>query len=72
MDTPETWDEWKAFARKHQEVYLRWQQILGVQDTKRDQSSSKRKDLNKWQQGFNSKRTERDPNVLRVLNVSVV
>ena len=64
MDTPDTWEEWKECARKCQEVYLHWRQILGVQDNKKDQSSSKKKDLNKWRQGFNSKRTDRDPNAM--------
>ncbi len=47
MDTPDTWDKWKASARKRQDVYLCWRQILGVTDTKKDQSSSKKKDLNR-------------------------
>src|SRR6266404_7919138 len=64
MDTPDTWEEWKASTCKHQDVYLHWQQILGVNDNKKDQSSSKKKDLNKWCQGFNSKCTERDPNAM--------
>ncbi len=55
MDTLDTWEEWKESTRKHQDVYLRWRQILGVNDNKKDQSSSKKKDLNKWRQGFNSK-----------------
>ncbi len=64
MDNPDSWDEWKESARKCQEVYIRWRQILGVTDTKRDQSSSKKKDLNRWRQGFGSKRTEKDPNAM--------
>ena len=64
MDTPNTWEEWKASAHKHQDVYLCWQQILGVNDNKKDQSSSKKKDLNKWCQGFNSKCTDHDPNTM--------
>ncbi len=48
MDTLDTWEEWKASTRKCQDVYLHWQQILGVTDNKKDQSSSKKKDLNKW------------------------
>jgi len=64
MDTLNTWEEWKNSARKRQDVYLRWQQILGVSDNKKDQSSSKKKDLNKWRQGFNSKRADRDPNTM--------
>jgi len=64
MDTLNTWEEWKNSAHKRQDVYLRWQQILGVSDNKKDQSSSKKKDLNKWQQGFNSKHTDRDPNAM--------
>src|SRR6266481_2565311 len=56
MDMPDTWQDWKDSAHKHQEVYLCWQQILRVSDNKKDQSSSKKKDLNKWRQGFNSKR----------------
>src|SRR6267378_1749873 len=64
MDNPDSWDEWKESARKRQEVYIRWRQILGVADTKRAQSSSKRKDLNQWRQGFGSKRTEKDPNAM--------
>jgi len=64
MDTPDTWEEWKASARKCQDIYLRWQQILGITDNKKDQSSSKKKDLNKWCQGFNSKRADRDPNTM--------
>src|SRR6266403_3782599 len=64
MDNPDSWDEWKESARKRQEVYIRWRQILGVADTKRDQSSSKKKDLNRWRQGFGSKRTEKDPNAM--------
>src|SRR6266404_1648185 len=64
MDTPNTWEERKASAHNHQEVYLCWQQILGVNDNKKDQSSSKKKDLNKWCQGFNSKCTDHDPNTM--------
>src|SRR6266404_508026 len=64
MDTPDTWQEWKESARKCQEIYLRWRQILGITDSKKDQSSSKKKDLNKWWQGFNSKRAECDPNAM--------
>ncbi len=64
MDNPDSWDEWKELAWKCQEVYLKWRQILGVQDTKKEQSSSKKKDLNRWRQGFNSKRTEKDPNAM--------
>ncbi len=64
MDNPDSWDEWKESARRRQEVYIRWRQILGVTDTKRDQSSSKKKDLNRWRQGFGSKRTEKDPNAM--------
>src|SRR6267378_2504341 len=64
MDNPDSWDEWKESARKRQEVYIRWRQILGVSDTKKDQPSSKRKDLNRWRQGFGSKRTEKDPNAM--------
>jgi len=64
MDTPDTWEEWKASAHKHQDVYLHWRQILGVGNNKKDQSLSKKKDLNKWCQGFNSKRTECDPNTM--------
>ncbi len=64
MDTPDTWEEWKASARRCQDVYLCWRQILGVADNKKDQSSSKKKDLNKWCQGFNSKCTGRDPNTM--------
>ncbi len=30
MDLPDSWDEWKESARKRQEVYLCWRQILGV------------------------------------------
>ncbi len=64
MDNPDSWDEWKESACKRQEVYLKWQQILGVSDTKKEQSSSKKKDLNRWRQGFNSKQTEKDPNAM--------
>ena len=64
MDTLDTWEEWKTSAQKHQDVYLRWRQILGVSDNKKDQSLSKKKDLNKWCQGFNSKCMERDPNAM--------
>ena len=64
MDNPDSWDEWKESARKRQEVYIRWRQILGVSNTKKDQSPSKRKDLNRWRQGFNSKRAEKDPNAM--------
>jgi len=64
MDNPDSWDEWKESARKRQEVYIRWRQILGVADTKREQSSSKKKDLNRWRQGFGSKRTDKDPNAM--------
>src|SRR5882762_5138846 len=64
MDTPDTWEEWKESARKRQDVYLCWQQILSVSNNKKDQSSSKKKDLNKWQQGFNSKRADKDPNTM--------
>src|SRR6266404_9240999 len=64
MDNPDSWDEWKESTRKRQEVYIRWRQILGVADTKKEQSSSKKKDLNQWRQGFGSKRTERDPNAM--------
>ncbi len=64
MDTLDTWEEWKTLACKRQDVYLCWRQILRVSDNKRDQSSSKKKDLNKWRQGFNSKRADRDPNAM--------
>ncbi len=64
MDNPDSWDEWKESARKRQEVYLKWRQILGVSDTKKEQSSSKKKDLHRWRQGFNSKCTEKDPNTM--------
>ncbi len=64
MDNPDSWDEWKESAQKRQEVYIRWRQILGVNDTKKDQSSSKKKDLNRWQQGFNSKHADKDPNAM--------
>jgi len=64
MDNPDLWDKWKESARKHQEVYLKWRQILGVSDTKKDQSLLKKKDLNRWRQGFNSKRVEKDPNTM--------
>jgi len=64
MDMPDTWQDWKDSAQKRQEVYLHWRQILGVTDNKKDQSSSKKRDLNKWRQGFNSKRTEQDPNAM--------
>ncbi len=64
MDNPDSWDEWKESACKCQEVYLKWRQILGVSNTKKDQSSSKKKDLNRWRQGFNSKRMEKDPNAM--------
>src|SRR5882762_3923724 len=64
MDNPNSWTEWKESTRKRQEVYIRWRQILGVSDTKKDQSLSKRKDLNRWRQGFNSKRAEKDPNAM--------
>ncbi len=49
MDTPDMWQEWKDSSRKCQEVYLHWQQILGIND-KKDQPLSKKKDLNKWRQ----------------------
>src|SRR6267378_1117303 len=64
MDNPDSWDEWKESARKRQEVYLKWRQILGVSDSKKEQSASKKKDLNRWRQGFNSKRTDKDPNAM--------
>ncbi len=64
MDNPDSWDEWKESARKRQEVYIRWRQILGVADTKREQSSSNKKDLNRWRQGFSSKRADKDPNAM--------
>ncbi len=64
MDNPDSCDKWKESARKRQEVYLKWRQILGVSDTKKEQSSLKKKDLNRWQQGFNSKRTDKDPNAM--------
>ena len=64
MDNPDMWDEWKISACKHQEVYLWWRQILGVNNDKKDQSSSKKKDFNKWRQGFNSKRVDKDPNTM--------
>jgi len=64
MDNPDSWTEWKESARKRQEVYIWWRQILGVADTKREQSSSKKKELNRWRQGFGSKRTEKDPNTM--------
>ncbi len=64
MDNPNSWDKWKESARKRQEVYLKWRQILGVSNTKKDQSPSKKRDLNRWRQGFNSKRTEKDPNAM--------
>src|SRR6266404_4320736 len=41
-----------------------WRQILGVNDTKKDQSSLKKKDLNRWRQGFNSKCADKDPNAM--------
>src|SRR5882762_4212668 len=43
---------------------IQWRQILGVSDTKKDQPSSKKRDLNRWRQGFNSKRTDKDPNAM--------
>src|SRR6266404_4121833 len=64
MDTLETWEEWKISTCKHQDVYLRWRQILGISDNKKDQSLLKKRDLNKWCQGFNSKCTDRDPNAM--------
>ncbi len=64
MDNPDSWDEWKESARKRQEVYIRWRQILGVSDSKKDQSSSKKKDLNRRRQGFNSKCADKDPNAM--------
>jgi len=64
MDTPDTWEEWKLSAHKRQDVYLHWRQILGVSNDKKDQSSSKKKDLSKWCQGFNSKCTDCDPNAM--------
>jgi len=64
MDNPDSWEEWKDSARKRQEVYLKWRQILGVSDSKKEQSASKKKDLNRWRQGFNSKRTDKDPNAM--------
>jgi len=63
MDNPDTWDKWKTSTHKQQEVYLKWCQILGVSNDKKDQSS-KKKDLNKWHQGFNSKRASQDPNTM--------
>ncbi len=48
MDNPDSWDKWKESAHKCQEVYIQWRQILGVSDTKKDQSSTKKKDLNRW------------------------
>ncbi len=63
MDNPNTWDKWKVFVCKRQEVYLQWWQLLGVNNDKKDQSS-KKKDFNKWQQGFNSKRASQDPNTM--------
>ena len=64
MDNPDSWDEWKESAHKRQEVYLKWRQILEVSDTKKEQSPSKKKDLNRWRQGFNSKRADKDLNAM--------
>jgi len=64
MDTLDMWQEWKDSVCKCQDVYLCWQQILGISNNKKDQSGSKKKDLNRWHQGFNSKHVERDPNAM--------
>jgi len=62
QDNPETWQEWADSTRKHQGVYLKWQQILGQttqpgQGQNQGQKSQKGDNFNQWCQGFRSRKT---------------